>query len=94
MKFLSLLAAAGLVAALPTVPVEETASHLEARQSTTRNDLENGSSNNCPGVIFIFARASTEPGNMVCLSQPPIPNRARMLIPTRASAPARTSPTA
>ncbi|KAK4098034.1 carbohydrate esterase family 5 protein [Parathielavia hyrcaniae] len=72
MKFLQLLAAAGLAAALPTVPVEvESTAEIEARdleiaarQSSTRNDLESGSSSNCPRVIFIFARASTEPGNM------------------------------
>lgn len=67
MKFLQLLSAAGLsaaglAAALPTSQPAE----IEARQlSSTRNDLENGSSANCPRVIFIFARASSEPGNMV-----------------------------
>ena len=39
---------------------------VEARQlSSTRNDLERGSSSNCPSVILIFARGSTEIGNMV-----------------------------
>jgi cutinase len=38
---------------------------LEARQSLTRNELTSGSSSSCPGVIFIFARGSTESGNMV-----------------------------
>lgn len=76
MKFLNLLATAGLVAALPTTTVED---QLEARQllSSTSNDLEQGSSSNCPRVIFIFARASTEPGNMVRLlpsTQPPYTN--------------------
>nr|3DCN_A Chain A, Cutinase [Colletotrichum gloeosporioides]3DD5_A Chain A, Cutinase [Colletotrichum gloeosporioides]3DD5_B Chain B, Cutinase [Colletotrichum gloeosporioides]3DD5_C Chain C, Cutinase [Colletotrichum gloeosporioides]3DD5_D Chain D, Cutinase [Colletotrichum gloeosporioides]3DD5_E Chain E, Cutinase [Colletotrichum gloeosporioides]3DD5_F Chain F, Cutinase [Colletotrichum gloeosporioides]3DD5_G Chain G, Cutinase [Colletotrichum gloeosporioides]3DD5_H Chain H, Cutinase [Colletotrichum gl len=33
-------------------------------QSSTRNELETGSSSACPKVIYIFARASTEPGNM------------------------------
>ncbi|KAK4034186.1 carbohydrate esterase [Parachaetomium inaequale] len=61
MKFVSLLAAAGLAAALPAAEPE-----IDARQfgSSTRTDLEKGSSANCPKVIFIFARASTETGNM------------------------------
>lgn len=66
MKFLALFATAlSLVAAAPI--------ELDERQlSTTRNDLENGNSNNCPDVIFIFARASTEIGNMVSSSIGPI----------------------
>jgi cutinase len=72
MKFLTLLSAAGLVAALPAPPpaaeLDNTA-QIEARQlSSTRNDLENGNAANCPSVILIFARASGEPGNMVCRS--------------------------
>jgi len=64
MKFLQVLSIVGLVAALPTQPVED-AAVVEARQlSSTSNELENGSSANCPRVIFIFARGSTEPGNM------------------------------
>ena len=72
MKFLQLLALAGLAAALPApvpalVKVDPTAGEIEARQlSSTRTDLERGSSSNCPRVIYIFARGSTEPGNMVC----------------------------
>jgi cutinase len=68
MKLLQLLAAAGLTAALPTAPVEvEALAELQARQilSSTRNDLETGSASNCPKVILIFARGSTEIGNMV-----------------------------
>jgi cutinase len=65
MKFFQILSIAGLASALPTQPVED-AVLVEARQlSSTSNDLENGSSANCPRVIFIFARGSTEPGNMV-----------------------------
>ncbi|SPO07443.1 related to Cutinase [Cephalotrichum gorgonifer] len=37
---------------------------LEARQSSTSNDLENGDPSNCPSAILIFARGSTEIGNM------------------------------
>ncbi|WYZ43266.1 hypothetical protein EsH8_VI_000965 [Colletotrichum jinshuiense] len=62
MKFLSILSlAVTLVAAAPV----EVANDLEVRQSSsTRNELESGSSSACPKVIYIFARASTEPGNM------------------------------
>jgi cutinase len=42
---------------------------LEARQSSaTRNELETGSSAACPRTIFIFARGSTEGGNMVWIT--------------------------
>ncbi|KAH6693613.1 cutinase-like protein [Plectosphaerella plurivora] len=61
MKFLQILALVTLATALPTAP---DGTGLKARQSSTRNDLERGSASSCPGVIFIFARASTEPGNM------------------------------
>ena len=60
MKFFQILSAAGLVAALPAAPAVET-----RQLSSTRNDLETGSSSNCPRVIFIYARGSTEIGNMV-----------------------------
>ena len=77
MKFLTLLSAAGLVAALPAAPpaaeLDNTA-QIEARQlSSTRNDLESGNASNCPSVILIFARASGEPGNMVCTYIHPTP---------------------
>ncbi|GAB0136284.1 hypothetical protein EsDP_00004591 [Epichloe bromicola] len=44
---------------------------LEARQffATTQNELETGTGP-CPPVIFIFARGSTEPGNMGMLLGP------------------------
>ncbi|RGP77053.1 cutinase 3 [Fusarium longipes] len=54
---------AATASALPTA--QESA--LEARQLTgsiTRNDLKNGNSGSCPGVIFVFARGSTELGNL------------------------------
>jgi cutinase len=69
MKFFTTVSLfAGLGAALPTtreaVPAEEA---IEARQllGNTRNELQNGG--NCPPVIFIFARGSTESGNLVCI---------------------------
>lgn len=62
--FSTLALAASLVSAAPLEGAPE-ARDLEARQSSRRNDLENGSSSNCPEVILIFARGSTESGNMV-----------------------------
>ncbi|KAH8174946.1 cutinase domain-containing protein [Sarocladium implicatum] len=63
MKFVSILSlAASLVSAAPTA--EPVFGSLEARQSLTRNELQNGNSGNCPSVIFIYARASGESGNM------------------------------
>ncbi|KAF9870687.1 cutinase [Colletotrichum karsti] len=66
MKFLSILSlAVTLAAAAPVeVVVDTSLVPLEARQSSSRNELESGSSSACPKVIYIFARASTEPGNM------------------------------
>uniref|UniRef100_L2FTK7 Cutinase n=1 Tax=Colletotrichum fructicola (strain Nara gc5) TaxID=1213859 RepID=L2FTK7_COLFN len=61
MKFLSVLSLAITLAAAAPVEVE-TGVALETRQSSTRNELETGTA--CPKVIYIFARASTEPGNM------------------------------
>ena len=67
MKFqVALGLAIGMTAAFPTAPVERNDVVHEVRQlSTVRNELERGSSSQCPRVIFIFARASTEIGNMV-----------------------------
>ncbi|KAK4096466.1 carbohydrate esterase family 5 protein [Parathielavia hyrcaniae] len=69
MKFFAAVSLfAGLGAALPTgldlapAPAEE---GIEARQffgGTTRNELQQGGT--CPRVIFIYARGSTESGNM------------------------------
>ncbi|TDZ13928.1 Cutinase [Colletotrichum spinosum] len=64
MKFFSLLSLAITLAAAAPVDVAVESAVLEARQSSIRNELEQGSSSACPKVIYIFARASTEPGNM------------------------------
>ncbi|KAL1836386.1 hypothetical protein VTJ49DRAFT_5224 [Mycothermus thermophilus] len=69
MKFFNILSIASLAAALPTTSVSEgehaEAARIMARQlNTIRNDLERGNANDCPRAIFIFARGTTEPGNM------------------------------
>ena len=67
MKFFATISLfAGLGAALPTaLEIVPTAEGIEARQtsSDTRNELQTGGT--CPPVIFIFARGSTESGNLV-----------------------------
>jgi cutinase len=61
MKFQS--AAITTLFALAATPV--LSNPIKARQlAETSNDLENGP---CKEVFFIFARGSTEPGNMVSL---------------------------
>ncbi|KAM0344775.1 hypothetical protein ACHAPU_007149 [Fusarium lateritium] len=63
MKFTTILSFfAATSIALPT----STPAQLEVRQagSATRNDLSNGAASACPPVIFIFARGSTESGNL------------------------------
>lgn len=79
MKFFAIISlCAALVAAAPIedpieVAVDTSVADLEVRQAgLTRNELETGSSSACPKVIFIFARASTELGNMVRSSFPRI----------------------
>ena len=74
MKFVQILSAAGLAAALPAAtPVNDVdMADVMARQwggsiGSTKDDLQNGNASACPKVIFIFARASTERGNMVRL---------------------------
>lgn len=48
-------------------------SDLQGRSlSIFQNDLEKGSDKDCPTAILIYARGSTEPGNMV--RRPAAPN--------------------
>lgn len=57
--FTTVFAMLSVASALPVEQVAE----LEARQSgANANDLKNGK---CAGNVFIFARGSTEIGNMV-----------------------------
>ncbi|RMZ73464.1 cutinase precursor [Pyrenophora seminiperda CCB06] len=67
---LSLLASVAV--ASPVAIAEPVAITLDARQSssTTRTELEDGSSSACPKAIFICARGSNEAGNMGTLVCP------------------------
>ncbi|KAK0651017.1 cutinase-domain-containing protein [Cercophora newfieldiana] len=64
MKFIYTIAAlAGLATALPaSVDTITTEEFQERASSNTRNELQAGGA--CPAVIFIFARGSTESGNL------------------------------
>ncbi|CAO2652927.1 Nn.00g023380.m01.CDS01 [Neocucurbitaria sp. VM-36] len=75
----SILAALSIASPVP-VPAPEAEAEaeariLEARQSSTRNELETGNSAACPRAIFIFARASGEPGNMGITAGPIVGDR-------------------
>jgi cutinase len=50
----------------PTDVVVRETSEVDALGLVTRTDLENGDSSKCPKAILIYARGSTEPGNIVC----------------------------
>ena len=73
MKFSVISLLATLAAASPIAAPDATsgitisADGLEARQfgSSTANDLENGRAGSCPRVVFVYARGSTESGNLV-----------------------------
>ncbi|KAF2642504.1 carbohydrate esterase family 5 protein [Massarina eburnea CBS 473.64] len=63
MKFLALAPLLAFTTALPLAT--NTITEVVTRaSSTTRTDLEDGSSSACPKAILIFARGSTDPGNM------------------------------
>lgn len=65
MKFTTATIATALLA---TLAAALPAGTIEARQSINRNDVESGSSSACPKAAYIFARGTTEPGNMVSLN--------------------------
>lgn len=81
MKIFAITLVVALVAASP-ITIRFPGNELEVRQfgSNTKNELQDGGSA-CPKAIFIFARASTETGNMVShlgiFSTPSIPNLSR-----------------
>jgi cutinase len=72
MKFFTLPMLTALAAASPIAPSTLESSQLETRQlvPSIRNELETGHAGACPKAIFIFARASTEIGNMVLIHLP------------------------
>lgn len=65
MKVSAFTLLAGLAAASPIAISETAAIELQARQFVSRTELESGSSSACPKAILIFARGSTESGNLV-----------------------------
>lgn len=66
MRFFVRTLLATLAAASPVVIPESEAVELQARQfGTSRTELESGSPSACPKAILIFARGSTETGNLV-----------------------------
>lgn len=72
MKSFTIAMFAALAAASPLIIPESAAVELEARQlGSSRTELESGSSSACPKAILIFARGSTETGNLVCLDRCP-----------------------
>ena len=70
--FIGLVSAAPAPAPAPVVEWNPVSPAMQKRQGITADELDDGSSANCPGVIFIYARGSTEEGNLVsflfCLS--------------------------
>ncbi|KAF5987503.1 cutinase [Fusarium bulbicola] len=74
--------------ALPTAPSDEKravaaqdVNLLEARDLLNRNDLEDGDSSNCPSAILIYARGSTEPGNLGITVGPILVEAMQLAIP-------------
>jgi hypothetical protein len=66
--FLLALAATAkpIIPGRPTDIVVRETSEIDALGLVTRTDLEDGDSSKCPKAILIYARGSTEPGNIVC----------------------------
>ena len=67
MKFFILSLLASLAIASPIIVPESSLVEIKARQiGSSKSELETGSSSACPKAILIFARGSTETGNLVC----------------------------
>lgn len=66
MKFIAVSLLVTLAAASPVaVPEIKLSTDLEARQLGSRTELESGRAGSCPRGILIYARGSTESGNLV-----------------------------
>ncbi|KAJ4395183.1 hypothetical protein N0V91_011026 [Didymella pomorum] len=71
MKIFTVALFAALAAASPIIIPESAAIELQARQlGLSSSELESGSSSACPKAILIFARGSTETGNLGTLGVP------------------------
>lgn len=70
MKFLAITFLVTLATASPIAAPEpefQLSGDLEARQIlSSKSELESGSASRCPKAILVFARGSTETGNLVC----------------------------
>jgi hypothetical protein len=94
MKLLVTLAlAAAFASAIPIDAVSESDSHLLTARAYTGGDtstqLDDGSSAACPKVILIFARASTESGNLVNIQ---FDTTEQLANPSRVKAPVQLLP--
>ncbi|KAH8724171.1 cutinase 1 [Phaeosphaeriaceae sp. PMI808] len=69
MKFIAVSLLASLAAATP-ISSPEVGIELVPRESVSKTELESGSASACPKAIFIFARGSTEGGNLGSLGVP------------------------
>lgn len=74
MKFFTASLFASLAAAAPFAAPEPTDAEIEAlvardalviRQLGSQNELEQGAAGSCPKAILVFARGTTEQGNLV-----------------------------
>ncbi|KAJ4983611.1 cutinase [Stagonosporopsis vannaccii] len=70
MKFFAFTLLVGLAFASPIAVTQPDDVDLQVRQFVSRNELESGSSSACPKAILIFARGSTETGNLGTLGAP------------------------
>ncbi|KAI0168057.1 cutinase [Pestalotiopsis sp. NC0098] len=71
MKLFAIPVLAALAFALPSTN-DPHSSRISHQTLDTRTDLESGSSSSCPQAIFIFARASTETGNIGITAGPDV----------------------